>query len=79
MQMVFMVIGLADRQQREDIVRTVIPDEDGPMGMIYEFMDKALPRGVNGYPCFTSLRYADPADTARIFAARDRIQEAANG
>jgi len=36
------------------------------VGMIYESFDKALPRGVNGYPMFTSCGYLSKTDASRF-------------
>jgi len=36
------------------------------VGMIYESLDKALTRGVNGYPMFTSCGFLSKADAKRF-------------
>lgn len=37
----------------------------GEIAVIYEYMDKALPRSINGYPCFTSFHVLNRADWER--------------
>lgn len=35
-----------------------VPENDiKKIGLIYEYLDKAAPRSINGMPCFTSLRF----------------------
>lgn len=36
--------------------------QSGECYMIYEYIDKAGPRGINGYPIFFSLRYISKAE-----------------
>ena len=50
--MVFMPIGLGGFGQLD--VDTI--------GMIYEFYDQAMPRSVNGYPCFATCRFINKTD-----------------
>jgi hypothetical protein len=45
------------------------------VGTIWEYFDKSLPRGVNGYPMFTSLRIMCKADWRRATAAINKILE----
>lgn len=39
----------------------------------YEFLDKAGPRGVNGYPCFFSFRCINQEDLIKVIEERDKI------
>ncbi len=39
------------------------------IGVLYEYMEKALPRGINGCPCFTSMRILHAEDWKRAHAA----------
>jgi hypothetical protein len=48
LNMVFMVIALGGMSQISN------PEE---IGIAWEYMDKASPRGVNGYPCFFSCYF----------------------
>jgi len=36
------------------------------IGMVYEYMDKAGPRSVNGYPCFMSMQIVSYDDAQRF-------------
>lgn len=48
------------------------------VGAIYESLDKALPRGVNGYPMFTSLRFLhadDLPELIRLVEEKRRVLE----
>lgn len=42
------------------------------VGMLYEYMDKAGPRSVNGYPCFFSFRWLDKRDSRRVVTLYNR-------
>jgi hypothetical protein len=41
----------------------------GKIGFVYEYLDSpnVSPRGVNGYPCFFSVRFLNKEDTAMMF------------
>jgi hypothetical protein len=45
------------------------PDSLKRVGCVYEYYDKALPRSINGYPCFTSMRLMHAEDWKRAQAA----------
>jgi hypothetical protein len=45
-------------------------------GMIYEYVDKCLPRSVNGQPIFMSMRLLDKSDTDRVLATAEKIKKA---
>jgi len=68
--MVFMPIALGGLQFRDV--------ED--LGMVYEFLHKAGPRSINGYPCFLSMNLVNRSDAERIWKAvfneQDRRQKA---
>lgn len=49
MPLIFMPLIFIDKKILEDMKENC--------GMIYEYMDKALPRSVNGYPIFGSFRW----------------------
>ncbi len=38
-------------------------EEIAEVGFIYEYMSEAGPRSVNGYPCFTSVKFMDKTDS----------------
>ena len=70
-----------DRQARNDPFMVFFPLIWGPfeaynqesvknrLGCIYEYVDKALPRAVNGQPCFMSMRIMHIDDWNRASAA----------
>ena len=45
------------------------------IGCIYEFVDKAGPRSINGYPIFFSFRMIHTDDWARAAAAIEREEK----
>jgi hypothetical protein len=44
------------------------------ISFMYEYMDKASPRSVNGYPCFLSMQYLDGKDADRLGRRYDEIK-----
>jgi len=52
------------------------PDSLKEIGILYEFLDQALPRGINGYPIFASVRIMHRLDWERarkaILAEQER-------
>lgn len=55
-----------------DINNLLTKSEIESVGLIYEEMSKALPRGINGMPMFTSCRFMNIDDHKRACAAIDR-------
>lgn len=49
--------------------------KDNP-GLIYEYMDKAGPRAINGYPIFTSCRMLNQKDLEKLREYIVKVQEA---
>ena len=45
------------------------------IGFIYENYDKALPRGINGYPMFGSCGFLTRKDTERMFVFYEKYKE----
>jgi hypothetical protein len=77
MTMVFMPLAFMDKPAIDDLVKLLEPKEEGgPHGMIFEWMHKAGPRGINGMPIFTSLQTLDAEDVARVDAMIDAINAA---
>ena len=73
---VFMVVALMEGEVRKDFLDVMMPNgADGPMGMMYEYVAKAGPRSVNGYPMFFSVKYLDPDDTTRVFRMMKVLEE----
>jgi len=62
--MVFMVILFMD--PKDFYIPTSI-------GLVYEYMSKAMPRGVNGMPMFTSCHFLNVEDTNYVFAKAKEI------
>lgn len=46
------------------------------VGLFYEYMDKACPVSVNGYPTFMSFRILSEDDAKRLFTMHDKIKSA---
>lgn len=46
------------------------------IGLIYESLDKAGPRAINGYPSFFSFQYLDKTDSDKVFEMARKIQAA---
>jgi hypothetical protein len=69
LSMVFLPLALAGKELIGELQKM-------PTGMIYEYIDKAGPMGVNGMPVFTSFRVASVEDTKKIFDRYNKIKEA---
>jgi len=67
--MVFMPIMFFDDKTTESL-------RADPPGLVYEYMSEALPRGVNGYPCFMSMRYLSIDDTKSLFEIIKKLEAA---
>lgn len=66
---VFMVIALgAFNNASEEYVNSI--------GLVYEYIDKAGPRSINGYPCFFSMRLLSRADMPRLQEMIDKLKAA---
>ena len=50
-------------------------DAASQLGIIYEYIDKAMPRAINGMPCFMSMHVMHRDDWARCREAIIREQE----
>ena len=66
-RMVFMVIGLGGM---EDFTE----QEMGNIGLLYEYLDKAGPRSVNGYPCFFSVQLLTKVESEKMFVFYDEYK-----
>jgi len=55
MQMVFMPLALMSREDGENLI-------ENEASMLYEYLDKAGPRSVNGFPGFFSFQVLNRAD-----------------
>ena len=56
---VFMILALLDKKQ-------LVKMEQDNINLFYEYLDKAAPRSINGYPIFFSMRMLDKNDAARM-------------
>jgi hypothetical protein len=65
----FMILSLLDR-------RTIRYLRWIGAHLLYEYYDKAMPRSVNGYPCFFSMNILDKNDTDRLYEKIRRLQAA---
>lgn len=63
----FMVLALIDPPPPPDFLDKV--------GVVWEWMDRAAPRAVNGNPCFFSARFMHVSDWLRATAAAKRMAE----
>jgi hypothetical protein len=63
--MVFMILALGG-------LDTLTKEAVQEVGIVWEYMSKAAPRSVNGYPCFFSCRLMHRDDWARASAAIKR-------
>lgn len=57
---VFMVLPMLDKEKLEEL-------KNNDVHFIFEYLDKALPRSINGCPAFMSLQYLDKDDTEKMF------------
>lgn len=75
-QMVFPLLLFANDELRAEMSEFLMPggkpDENGQTGMIYEWMEKAGPRSVNGMPMFWSAQMLNPTETQIVL---DMVQE----
>ena len=66
---IFMSIGLMGLEQWEEFKKQDI-------GMVYEYLDKASPRAINGYPIFFSAHILTKADAKRVYETMKLLAEA---
>jgi len=67
--LIFLPIALADAKMEKRIRK------DKP-ALVYEYLDKAGPRGINGYPIFMSCRFLTKEDSDKVWKAYEEIEEA---
>lgn len=58
LSLIFAVVIWMDKKQLEFMAKH--------KAFIYEYMDKSLPRGINGYPFFMSLRWMVQEDAIKV-------------
>lgn len=74
LELVFMLLPLASREELEKLAKIV-----GEHGMLYEYIDQAMPTSVNGMPCFLSLKLLSSEEFERMSKFYDKIKEAMEG
>lgn len=65
----FMVLALMDQKQLDDL------KAEKP-GLFFEYMDKAAPRSVNGYPCFFSFSILTIPETKKFWRYVKKLEQA---
>jgi hypothetical protein len=66
---VFMPLALMGKEKLEEL-------RADPPGMIYEYMDKAGPLSVNGFPIFYSFQMLSREDAETLHKMLDKLDEA---
>lgn len=64
--MVFPVMTMMDDKARKEMA-------NDPPSMVFEYYDKALPRGVNGYPMFMSCQLVNTADMKKLMEIYNKL------
>lgn len=57
-------------------LKDVSEDDMMQIGLIYEYLEKADPRSVNGMPTFRSFQYLHKDDVSLLFEKLKKIEEA---
>ena len=65
---IFMPLAFLDKSQVEHLQAIGV-------NLIYEYLDKAGPRSVNGYPSFFSFQILDSTDFEKLVTHMDRLKE----
>lgn len=73
---VFMPLAFMDGGQKKSFQEDVA---SGKIGLIYEEMEKAMPRSINGYPIFMSMKYLSKDEADRFFEAIKQLREFVEG
>ena len=71
--MIFLPLVFLDEKQSEQFKRYI--DEE-KVFMIYEYMDQAGPRSLNGQPQFMSYRVLNKEQTIKLFEYYEKIKKA---
>lgn len=53
-------------------------DEMKDIGILYEYMDKAAPRSINGLPCFFSFHYLGIDDSRKLLEFHEEYEKVKN-
>ena len=70
---VFLPLSFLAEEQRGEWVKNI---EEERLGLVYEYLDKAGPRSVNGMPQFFSMRMIDTETATKVFAIYDKLVDA---
>ena len=65
---IFMPFFFMNKEQSEEFAKRDI-------GMLYEYMDKAGPRSINGYPIFFSFQVLEMSEIERLLPMVDALNE----
>lgn len=68
MQMSFMILAFMETKHIKNL-------QDQGIAHLYEYIDKAGPRSVNGYPSFMSAQYLSKDDWDKVLARLKQIEE----
>ena len=68
LRMSFMVLAFMEATHMDEI-------KQNDIAHVYEYMDKAGPRSVNGMPCFFSASYLNKADALKLLMRCQEIAE----
>ncbi|OGU60448.1 MAG: hypothetical protein A2V66_01820 [Ignavibacteria bacterium RBG_13_36_8] len=66
---IFMPVAMFDQKQLKEL-------SDSQPGLFYEYMSKAGPRAINGYPSFFSYNILSIDETKKMIDYMGKIQEA---
>ena len=69
MSRVFMPLMFMSEEQIADLMKE-------PIGLIYEYLDNAGPRSINGYPGFFSMRILHRDDWPEVVRLMDQLKAA---
>ncbi len=69
---IFIVLALMNPKQLKELGKRDI-------GMVYEHIDKASPRSINGKPCFFSFRTLTQKDTKRVLEEVKKLRNYKKG
>lgn len=73
---VFMPIMFFDKEQFDDFNNNL---KSGDINLIYEYLDKAGPRSINGMPMFMSFETLSKEETEKMFDYHKKIKDAIDG
>jgi len=67
--LIFMSFALMEDEDRQELV-------DNPPGMVYQYYANALPRTINGNPCFLSCQLLDHPSTELVWSKYETVKSA---